>query len=398
MRTQLALGPLLAVMIAGCGTIAAGDLSPAGDPAVEPANDLLPTPDGGTGDGGAAGGGDRVVGQPPAESPAPAAPSRRLVAYWASWTREVMPVASIPWGSITHLAHAFVLPSSTGGLRNVSTYVDPALIAAAHANGVKVVASVGGWGANFDANVDATARAKTVAAMASLCRTHGYDGIDLDWEYPTGATAKAWASMVRELRDALDAIDPALSLSAAVSASPTHLGVLPDAALNAMSWIGVMTYDFAGSWSSSSGHNSPLNPSKGGSSGSVRESIDYLSKTRAFAPDKLLVGLPFYGYDFGATSLGGTPVAPCNIRDYRDLASRIDASGWKRTFDDVAQAPYLTRSSSPGFTSYDDATSIGAKCAFTRERGLGGAIVWHLAGDLLADGKAPLLVAAQGCR
>ena len=328
----------------------------------------------------------------------PAAPSGALVAYWASWTAHVMPVSAIPWSKITHVAHSFVLPASTGGLRNVSSYIDATLVSRAHANGVKVIASVGGWGANFDMNVDPTMREKTVRAMADLCKTHGYDGIDLDWEYPTAATAPAWAAMVSELRAALDAIKPSLTISAAVSAAPATLAVLPTAALEKLSWIGVMTYDYAGPWSSSIGHGAPLRGSAGGDGGNVTDSIAYLTDTRAITRSKVLVGLPFYGYEFAGHALGTTPVAPSNGIDYRNLVGRLTTGGWTKHVDNDAGVPYLTRSASPGFTSYDDETSIAAKCAFAKSKSLGGAIIWHLAGDRLPNGTSPLLDAAQSCR
>jgi len=335
------------------------------------------------------------AGQAPPSDPPPATTRGALVAYWASWTRDVMPVSAIPWSKITHVAHSFVLPASGGGLRDVSSYVDAGLIGSAHARGVKVIASVGGWGANFDMNVDPAMRAKTVNAMASLCRTHGYDGIDLDWEYPTDKTAPAWAATVSELRSALDAINPALTLSAAVSAAPVTLSVLPTDALEKLSWIGVMTYDYAGPWSSSIAHGAPLYASK---NGNVADSIAYLTNTRGITRGKVLVGLPFYGYEFGGNTLGGAPVAPSKGLDYRELASRIGQNGWTKHVDEAAGVPYLTRSGSPGFTSYDDATSIAAKCAFAKSNALGGAIIWHLAGDRMNAGEQPLLEAAQGCR
>src|SRR5262245_13818598 len=88
-----------------------------------------------------------------AERSAQAIGAARIVGYYASWTRSSMPPASIPWTQLTHVAHAFVLPARGGGLSGVSGYVDRDLIETAHAHGVKVVASVGGWGANFDDNV-----------------------------------------------------------------------------------------------------------------------------------------------------------------------------------------------------------------------------------------------------
>jgi len=160
----------------------------------------------------------------------------------------------------------------------------------------------------------------------------------------------------------------------------------------------VMTYDFAGPWSASIGHGAPLYPAKGGDGGNVRDSIDYLTNSRGITRGKVLVGLPFYGYEFGGNTLGGTPVAPSAGLDYRNLASRIHGSGWTKHDDELAGVPYLTRSASPGFTSYDDAESIGKKCLFARSKSLGGAIIWHLAGDRMPDGTNPLLDAAQGCR
>ncbi len=334
----------------------------------------------------------------PAPAPVVAAASKRLVAYYATWTRAAMPPKSIAWSRVTHIAHAFVLPSTLGGLKNVSTYVDPELIAEAHAHGVKVVASVGGWGANFDANVDPVIRAKTVAALAALCKTHHYDGIDIDWEFPTAATAPAWAALVSELRVALDAINPNLELAAAISAGRANMAVLPKAALAKLSFIGVMTYDFSGPWSASIGHHAPLYPTKGGDGGSTSGAIDYLVKTVGVASDKLLFGLPFYGYQFAGSTLESTAVAPGGGVDYNKLAPLVGAQGYTRGFDATGKVPFLTRPASPGFVSYDDDTSIAAKCTWSKSRELGGAIIWHLAGDKMTDGSQPLLTAAQACR
>jgi chitinase len=321
-----------------------------------------------------------------------------LVGYYATWTRSTMPPTTIPWSKLTHVAHAFVLPAATGGLQDVAGYVDAELITQAHAPGVKVVASVGGAGASFDGNTDATNRGKTIAQLADLCKTYGYDGIDIDWEFPDATTASSWKALITELRTALDAIDPSLSISAAVSSGPYYGDNLPSDGLLALTWIGVMTYDYAGSWSSTSGYCSPLYPSKGGDGGSVSESMDYFLVTRAMPKEKVLLGLPFYGAEFGATALDSTPIAPASSPDYRDIVPIMGTGGWVSAWDDSAKVPYLHRSSSPGFLSYDDATSIGDKCSYGKSRGVKGAIIWHLAGDRLSDGTNPLLEAAQPCR
>ena len=336
---------------------------------------------------------------PDATPPPPPPTGGYLVAYYANWTTGTMPVKTIPWSKMTHVAHAFVLPSATGGLRDVSSYVDATLITEAHAHGVKVVASVGGAGANFDANVDPAVRALTVSALASLCKTNGYDGIDLDWEFPDATTGPAWSALIAELRVALDAIDPALTISAAVASGAWNGQHLPSDGLSKLSWVGVMTYDYAGAWSATSGHDSPLFPSKGGDGGSVSESVDYYLGKRGLPADRVLLGLPFYGAQFGSNAIASTPVAPSASPDYRDVVASIaGAEGWTKGWDDGAKVPFLTRAASPGFLSYDDEKSIGAKCAYGKSKALRGAIVWHLAGDRLPDGTNPLLDAAQPCR
>lgn len=339
------------------------------------------------------------TGEGASAAPAGASSARRLVAYWASWTRATLPPSRIPWSKLTHVAHAFVTPTSAGGLDGVDAYVDEELLAQAHAHGVKVLASVGGAGASFAFASDPKKRAVNVAAMAALCGQRGYDGIDLDWEFPTAASVGDWTKLVRETRAALDAIRPGLTLSAALG-SGEHLGaeLLPQAGVDALDWIGVMTYDFAGPWSGSSGHDAPLRRTPGGEGGSVSESIEALVGARGVTPAKVLVGLPFYGYRFGASSLASTPVSPSAGLDYRDIVAAPASEGWSERWDEAGSVPYRVRAASPGFVSYDDARSIGAKCAYAKGESLGGAIVWHLAGDLLPDGAEPLLDAAQACR
>jgi chitinase len=386
------------------GTAPGKDAAPGSDAAIATdgatASDTAPSTDGATtSDTASAIDGATATDSAVPVDAAPAPSKGRLVAYYANWTRTTMPPKSIPWKNVTHIAHSFILPGATGGLRNMSTYVDAELISEAHAHGVKVIASVGGAGANFDANVTSSVRAKTVADMAILCKTYGYDGIDLDWEFPeTTAQGTAWAAMVSELRIALDAVRPGLTISAAVASGSYYASWLPTSGLKALSWVGVMTYDYSGAWSATSGHDSPLYPSKGGDGGSVSESMDYFITKRGLPSENVLLGLPFYGQQFGASTIASTPVAPAAQPDYKDIVTVMGTAGWTKSWDDAAKVPYLHRSASPGFLSYDDVRSIGEKCAYGKSRAVGGAIVWHLAGDRLSDGTNPLLEAAQPCR
>ena len=116
----------------------------------------------------------------------------RVVAYYPSW-RSLSQVASVPFDQLTHLIYAFAIPTEDGGLQPLeNAAAASALIREAHVRGVKVLLAVGGWSDDtkllepvFAAATSTTAkRTKLADAIAAMCNTYGFDGVDLDWEYP----------------------------------------------------------------------------------------------------------------------------------------------------------------------------------------------------------------------
>ena len=81
----------------------------------------------------------------PPLSPAPAL-TKVVMGYFPSWNRAAFGHTGIAYQNLTHIANAFAMPQADGGLIIPRGYLYPALNAAAHKNGVKVIMSVGGWG------------------------------------------------------------------------------------------------------------------------------------------------------------------------------------------------------------------------------------------------------------
>jgi chitinase len=322
-----------------------------------------------------------------------------LVGYYAEWAKTTFPPSAVQWSALTHLAEAFALPSPDGGLANVADFADDALVQAAHAHGVKIVASIGGASGDFYGSVVGSApRARTVAAVASLCADHGYDGVDIDWEFPDTGTISAWVALVSDLRAALDAVRPGLSLSSTIGPLSPQIDLPPLASLDQLDWVEVMTYPYSDPQSDEVGFLAPIAAVPDSGEGSVSSTIQYLIGVRGVSASKLLLGLPFYGFEF-KDGPPGTPISsPSHVVELDDgvVLPMVGTAGWTRSWDPLANEPGLVNGKL--FITYEDTASIDAKCALAHASGLGGAMVWHMGEGVLPDGSQPLLAHAAGCR
>ncbi len=352
-------------------------------------------------------------GQPPPANLPPAPllrePSGRLVVgYFPSWAHLLgLRAQDVDFGAITHLAHFSATPRPDGTLDLPASGGSPSpeLAALAHQRGVRLVLVVGGFGDALTDGfarlaADAGSRRALAANLAALLDAHGYDGVDLDWEYPADAADRAnLTALVAEVRAALG---PDHSLSLAV---PASAGLARWYDLRALApyvdWFGVMTYDlYAAAWSEHAEHHAPLysteQPGRGATVSVDSARAYYMG--RGVAAERLLIGLPFYGqrYD-GADDLRAELTNPAGGPvDYRDIVPLI-GNGWTLRREAAAGVPYLRRDERPGVLAFDDPESIEAKCAYVAGHGLGGAIIWHLGLDRIA-GEQPLLQAARACR
>lgn len=305
---------------------------------------------------------------------------------------------------VVNFAFAVVAPD---GRVYLPETVDPARLHAVVAKrmdnpGLKVVLSIGGWGAgNFsEAAASVAARTRFIDSCVALMDRFDLDGVDIDWEYPGLGDAgishgpddrRNFTLLLEELRTRLDHEGGGqrhylLTIAAAEGRFAQGLE-LPRIAAS-LDWINLMTYDFHGSLTPTTGHHSSLSRSAlaGPGARTTEDAVKYFLDA-GIPADKINVGVPFYGRSFG-------DVEPANDGLYQRFASdggfitwqqiahtRLGAPGWQRHWDDEAQAPYLWNPSERRFITYDDPRSLATKADYVKRNGLGGIMYWEQHGD-----------------
>lgn len=316
--------------------------------------------------------------------------------------------ADLSWidaARLTHVNYAFANVDSTGAVV-LERARDKELLAQLRSlrsrnPDLKILLSVGGWtwSDHFsDAALTDASRARFASTGAALAREYGLDGLDLDWEYPGQAgdgnkyrpeDRDNFTLLLRDVRAELDRLSDEkgrpMLLTIASGANQTYLEHTNlREAHQYLDFINVMTYDFYGDYTATTGHHTNLSPADAprASGASVVTGIKAYLEAEIPA-EKLVVGAAFYGKGWsGVTATSDGRYQPYERYyggfSYERLASDfINKNGFERRWDDSAQAPYLWHPDSLIFISYDDPESVRFKAQFVRDNGLGGMMWWE---------------------
>ncbi|TFK71554.1 glycoside hydrolase family 18 protein [Pluteus cervinus] len=377
-------------------------------------------------------------------------------AYYADWSSDQVPPEGIDYSKFDIIFFAFAMPNSANGLDwdNNGTSILKRLVTSARnsGRGTKIVLSVGGWGgcAYFSAAVSNSSNRQAFSnALVGAVNTYGLDGVDLDWEYPnspgagnpySSADAANFLSLLQTLRSALGS-------SKIISAAVPHLPWLgsngkPLTNVSAyaaqMTYVNIMNYDVWGS-SSTPGPNAPLGNLCGTSSQPQASAQAAFSQWTAagFPANKILLGLPLYGYvshssrtgltgsllpseemlildksenethelgvnflngahkrkrpqvsiqDTNLTGWWGQQMAFSDIVSSGALVKKSDGNygqggGFTMGWDDCSDTPFLFHTSQQSLVTYDDTYSLADKAQYAKNSGMAGCFTWSLDQD-----------------
>jgi chitinase len=376
-----------------------------------------------------------------------AAAEFKVVGYFTEWGvyDRNYHVAEIPAAKLTHINYAFAkIVDGECALFDVNAATEKAYQGDKPERGalsgsfnqllqlkkkhphLKTLISVGGWtlsGPFSDVAANEESRTRFAKSCVAFIRKYGFDGVDIDWEYPVGGGKEGnktrkedktnFTLLLAELRRQLDVAGKTdkkqYLLTIAASAGLRNIDNLEiDKIHKHLDWINVMTYDFHGAWDRTTHFNAPLFPIKDDPAKdemSRKLNVDSAIRTYLTAgvpAAKIVLGVPFYGCGWigvGKENNGLFQAKKSMPKgtweegkfDYHDLAKNY-VGKYERHWHDEAKVPWLYDEKSGLMISYDDPESLKLKAQFARDKKLGGIMIWELSAD---DAKSSLLNALR---
>jgi GH18 family chitinase len=299
---------------------------------------------------------------------------------------------------------------------------------------LKVLISIGGWTLSdkFSSSLKTDAQRKALATSAvDYMKTNGFDGIDLDWEFPVccgSETEKQYAAennglsryspsdrhdltlWLKELRSQLDDLGKKdhthylLTMAAAAAPDMAKKAYEMKEVGKIVDWVDLMAYDFHVPVTQVANLSAPLtqNPADpdNGKGYNAEASVAFWEKNGVPA-SKLVLGVPFYGHGWAgcpATNHGEFQTCTGNAQkagtwikldatawgefDWWDIKKNyLGKPGWVRYWDAKSQVPFLYNAKTGQWISYDDPQSIKAKAQYVVDHNLRGGMFWEAAMD-----------------
>ncbi|BFZ03576.1 hypothetical protein BsWGS_06615 [Bradybaena similaris] len=293
---------------------------------------------------------------------------------------------------------------------------------------LQILLAVGGYNMGsqpFVPIVDTPNSRATFAQNAiKFLRAKGFDGLDMDWEYPgsRGSTATDKQKLVLFMQEMMRAFEveaqtsgkPRLLLTGALPAGKDTIDAGFDVVplLSFMDFASVMTYDLHGSWEPYTGINSPLyaNPRDVGKDAYLNLHWVAQYYVSLGAPkDKLNIGIALYGRTFlldnpsqhdvgspaGQPGDAGLFTSERGFIAYYEICDLINAGA---TIVDVPSQRNRYLYSGRNWVGYDDLQSVTEKACYTKEHGFGGVMFWapdldDFLGQTCKQGTYPLITA-----
>ncbi|MCP4589484.1 MAG: glycoside hydrolase family 18 protein [bacterium] len=295
--------------------------------------------------------------------------------YWES-------SSNIQWDRITHLACFSVAVNANGTLGDDHGWPWTSTINTAHANDVKVILVA----TLFDNdNITTLINNPTYVNnffvnIKNKMAEGSADGLNIDFETGGGGST-AWRTQIHTFMDDLTTYLHAEVPGSEVTFDGPAVNWSPQFNLSAIAdncdGIFIMGYAFAGSWSTSTWPNAPLE----GGSYDITNTVEV--QYAGVDPAKLILGVPYYGHHWTTTSSSAYATVTGGFYSTRFRDDQGNSQTYGRIWDANTQTPWYRYQISSTWHQvwYDDEESLGLKYQLAIDNDYQGVGMWALGYD-----------------
>ncbi len=276
----------------------------------------------------------------------------KIVGYY-SIRSAMSDFSRFPFKRLTHVNLWFHNPDTLGNFSRDLSGLEP-FISKAHKKNLKVLFSIAGGGDHsyYHNLLKDSNRSRFISGLVDQVLKYNADGIDVDIE--GSDIDENYEAFVKELASQLRRRGKMITAAIAVY----YKDQFSDAALSQYDFVNIMVYDRTGPWR-------PEKPGQHSSFENAVEDLEYFGNERKIPKEKMILGVPFYGYAFGKDIT--IPVKTMNYNQIvRTYKGSENADQW-----DIEN----------GMTMYyNGIPTIVKKTELAKEKA-GGIMIWQIGGD-----------------
>jgi len=285
----------------------------------------------------------------------------RIVGYYPLRSAMTADLKTVTFDRVTHINLSFLNPDTLGNFTQDLSSLMP-FVRAAHAKGVKVLASIAGGGRHeyYHKLLCDDHRARFINDLLLIALKYDLDGIDVDIE--GSDIDENYEKFVVGLASVLKPRGKLVTAAIAVF----YKDQFTDHALAQYDFVNLMSYDHTGPWT-------PEKPGPHSTYEHAVADLDYFLNERHIPKEKMVLGVGFYGYGFGPELN-----SPAKTMVFRDIQAQFPGS---ELLDEQKLSDGAT-------LYYNGIPTIKRKTALAKTRA-SGVMIWQLLQD--APGKNSLL-------
>jgi spore germination protein YaaH len=321
--------------------------------------------------------------------------SHLVLGFLPSW--EIAAAATVDYSALSEVAYYAVVVRADGSLLRtgqgwddlVNGDVTP-VVTAAHAAGARVLLTVASASERVLAHLAANPASgrRLAGTVAQVMSADGFDGVDLDLEGQLASARLGFVRFVAAFSSRLRALEPSATIV---------LNTLPQSAVDPESFFDlkalapfvdqffVMAYDMSDL--QSPGPTAPLVGAE------LCDASSLASYVATVGSSKVILGIPFYGYDFTTARAGSHAVT---VGDPEAVSyDQVLAAGRPAQWDPSTETPYISFRDKGRWheTWYDNPLSVALKVALAAAFRTAGVGAWELG---MASGQDEMTALLDG--